>query len=322
MFLENFNVMQKMVEISVVVPVYGSPTTLVELVDRLTHTLTQLTTQFEIILVNDGSPDDSWSIVLSICDKFPQVIGINLSRNFGQHLAIHAGLSSSSGHWIVVMDCDLQDRPEEITKLYRKAQEGFQQVVAIRNNRQDSAVKRVTSVIFFKVLSFLTDEQLDHRIGNFGIYERRVIDSLLTMGDKTRTFSVLVRWVGFARTSVEVQHGARLAGQSSYTVRGLLSLAMKTIVGSSQKPLRIAMSFGFAVSLISILSGAWIAFQRLSNGVSVVGWTSTIVIMAFLLGITIASIGILGLYVGQIFEQVKDRPLYLIESMTRKKQSE
>lgn len=303
-------------EISVVVPVYGSPGTLKSLVNRVLTTLSSLTDEFEVILVNDGSPDESWDIIKEISRQHFQVKGVNLSRNFGQHIAIHAGLQSSTGQWIIVMDCDLQDRPEEIAHLYATALEGFNQVVAIRNERKDSYIKKRMSSVFFAVLSFLTDQDLDHRIGNFGIYSRKVIDALLQMGDTTRTFSVLVRWVGFSRATLNVQHDPRPLGESSYSWKRLSSLAARTIVGSSQKPLKLTVTFGLGVSALSIMGGGWIFVTRMLHGVSVAGWSSTMVVMSFLVGSAIACIGIVGLYVGQIFEQVKNRPLYVIDEIT------
>jgi dolichol-phosphate mannosyltransferase len=305
-------------EISVVVPVYGSPGSLVELSSRLIETLERLVDSFELLLVNDGSPDDTWEIITRLSETDSRIIGINLSRNFGQHLAIHAGLISTHGTWTVVMDCDLQDRPEEIEPLFLKAIEGFDQVVAIRHQRQDPFLKRLTSKFFFKLLSFLTGEDLDHRVGNFGIYKRPVIDALLAMGDNTRTFSVLVRWVGFRRTTVEVQHDARKSGKTSYSIIKLLSLALQTIIGSSNKPLRLTVAFGSSISFLSILLGVWIALRKLVYDVTVVGWTSMMVVTSFLFGIVIGCIGILGLYVGQIFSQVKNRPLVIIESVASK----
>lgn len=304
--------------ISVVVPVYGSPGSLVELSTRLIETLEDLVDSFEILLVNDRSPDNSWEIITRLSETDSRIIGINLSRNFGQHLAIHAGLMSAQGMWIVVMDCDLQDRPEEIESLFLKTGEGFDQVVAIRHQRQDSFLKRFTSKTFFRFLSFLTEDDLDHRIGNFGIYKRSVIDAVLAMGDSTRTFSVLVRWVGFQRASVEVQHDSRKSGKTSYSYMKLLSLALQTIIGYSNKPLRLTVAFGSGVSVFSVFLGLWIALQRLLYGVSVAGWTSMMVVTSFLFGIVIGCIGILGLYIGQIFNQVKSRPLVIIESVVAK----
>jgi dolichol-phosphate mannosyltransferase len=305
-------------EISVVIPVFGSPESLVELSTRLIETLETLVDSFELLLVNDGSPDNTWEIITRLSEADSRIIGVNLSRNFGQHLAIHAGLISTNGTWTVVMDCDLQDRPEEIERLFLKAKEGFDQVVAIRHQRQDSFLKKLTSKVFFKLLSFLTGEDLDHRVGNFGIYKRSVIDAVLAMGDSTRTFSVLVRWVGFRRTSVEVQHDSRNSGKTSYSIINLLTLALQTIVGTSNKPLRLTVAFGSGVSFLSVLLGVWIAIQHLFYDAKVVGWTSMMVVMSFLFGIVIGCIGILGLYVGQIFNQVKNRPLVIIESVASK----
>lgn len=302
--------------ISVVIPVYKSAESLEELASRLTNSLSTITEDFEVILVNDGSPDSSWEIITNIAAKNQKFIGISLSRNFGQHPAITAGLTFANGEWVVVMDCDLQDRPEEIPNLYYKALEGFEQVVALRHSRQDSKWKKLSSKLFFKGLSFLTDEKLDYRVGNFGIYNRKVISSVLNIGDLTRTFTILTRWVGFNRTAIEVQHSSRTSGNSSYNFGKLCALALQTILGASDKPLRLTVRLGFTVSSMSILFAVWLAIRRVFWGVQVVGWTSTAVLLCFMFGIVIGCTGIVGLYVGRIFDQTKNRPVFIVDKQT------
>jgi dolichol-phosphate mannosyltransferase len=214
------------------------------------------------------------------------------------------------------MDCDLQDQPEEIPSLFEKAQEGFEQVVALRHNRQDSLFKRVISRLFYNVMAFLTETKLDSRIGNYGIYSRKVIDAVLSLGDKTRTFSILVRWVGFSRSELMVEHASRPHGASAYSIRKLYSLGLQTILGSSEKPLRLTINFGFGVSIASLLLALSLVVRRLAFGVQAVGWTSTVVLLSFMFGVVISCIGIVGLYVGRIFEQTKDRPVFIIDSTT------
>ena len=302
--------------ISVVIPVYKSAESLEELALRLTSSLSSITNNFEVILVNDGSPDNSWEIISKLSKSDDRFIGIHLSRNFGQHPAITAGLTYSNGEWIVVMDCDLQDRPEEIPKLFAKAQTGFEQVVALRESRQDSFRKRLSSKLFFKALSFLTDEELDYRVGNFGIYNRKVVDSVLALGDKTRTFTILTRWVGFSRSELPVEHSSRTNGKTSYSYRKLFALGLQTVLGASDKPLRITVKLGFTVSALSIIFAIWLVFRRTIWGIQVVGWTSTAVLLSFMFGIVIGCIGIVGLYVGRIFDQTKNRPIFLIDKQT------
>lgn len=304
------------IDYSVVIPVYGSPGTLVELHRRLTEALSSVASSYEILMVEDASPDNSWEIIQRLASTDPHLHGIKLSRNFGQHAAITAGLNNCVGNWIIVMDCDLQDLPEEIPNLIQQAQLGFEQVVGLREDRADGRLKRIGSRLFFGLLSYLTGERLDARIGNFGIYKRPVIDAILSMGDTTRTFTILTRWVGFARSELPVQHGIRPHGRSSYSLRKLISLGLRTILGSSEKPLRLTVVFGMLVSFVSLLFTAWLVLRWWLWGGRVVGWTSTAVLLSFLSGTIIGSIGIVGLYVGRIFEQTKNRPVFVIDQQT------
>ena len=303
-------------EISVVVPVYGSPESLMELSARLTDSLEMITSTFEVILVNDGSPDNSWDIITKIAASDNRFIGIRLSRNFGQHPAISAGLQKSRGNWVVVMDCDLQDRPEEISNLYRKALEGFEQVVAVRKNRQDSFLKRLSSKLFMKVLTYLSGQEGNHQVGNFGIYNRSVITAINSMPEQIRTFTLLSRWVGFNRAELEVQHMPRQHGETSYSFRQLLSLGLTSVISYSDKPLKMTISFGFCISITSILCATYLVMRNLLWGVSIVGWTSLIVAISFMTGVLMATIGIVALYIGRIFEETKTRPIYIVAEST------
>ena len=204
-------------KISVVSPVYFGENLVEELVTRLDNSLTQICDDYEIILVEDGSPDDSWKSIEKACSVNSKVKGIKLSRNFGQHYAISCGLEHANGDWIVVMDCDLQDRPEEIRNLLEKALEGYDIVFAQRIERQDTFLKRMSSLAFYKVFSYLTDTQQDPSIANFGIYNKKVINAVLSMKDTIRYFPTLVQWVGFNSSKIEVEHNSRFDGHSSYS---------------------------------------------------------------------------------------------------------
>ena len=201
--------------VSVVVPVYMGREFLRELYERVRAGALARFQDFELILVNDASPDDAWPAIAGLCREDARVKGLNLSRNFGQHYAITAGLNAASGEWVVVMDCDLQDLPEEIPRLYDKAREGYDTVFAQRLHRQDRAIKRMQSWVFYKVFSFLTDTQLDHSVANFGIYNHKVIRAILSMGDSIRYFPTMSRWVGFRMAFLPVAHGERKSGGSS-----------------------------------------------------------------------------------------------------------
>lgn len=305
-----------MPHISVVTPVYKAEECLNELYRRLKTSLESVTSDFEIILVEDCGGDRSWPMIIDLAQRDARVKGIQFSRNFGQHYGITAGLDHCDGDWVVVMDCDLQDRPEEIPRLYAKAQEGFDVVLARRGRRQDSALKRFTSWLFYKAFSFLADMDYDGETGNFRIISRKVVVGLRSMRERLRFFGGLVSWMGFRTASIDVFHEERFAGQTSYTLRKLWKLAIETIIAYSDKPLRMATRFGFVISAISFAYGGYIVYRALVYDTPIMGWSSLIVSVYFLGGIIISILGILGVYLGKTFDEAKRRPLYIISQTT------
>ena len=301
---------------SIITPVYGCKTSLFELFMRLKKTLDTLNVDFEIIMVNDGSPDGVWETIIELSQKDQRVKGINLSRNFGQHNAITAGLDHSKGEWVVVMDCDLQDQPEEIGKLYEKALEGYDYVLAKRKKRNDRWVKRLYSKIFNHILSYLSGSKNDASIANFGIFNRKVVQAINTLREKTRWFPSFVGWVGYKGTNIEVVHASRQNGNSSYSFRKLVNLALDVIILNSDKPLKLVVKFGFLISFSSLLFAIITLGRYFKGQVSVLGWTSLIISIWFLSGIIIFILGIIGLYLAKIYDHSKDRPLYIIKENT------
>lgn len=299
-------------QLSVVSPIYKGEKMLDELVSRIEASVETFTFDYEIILVNDCSPDESWTKVKEICSRDNKVKGINLSRNFGQHYAITAGLAESTGEWVTVMDCDLQDRPEEIPNLYKKALEGFDTVFAQRTERKDKFLKRLSSTLFNTTFAFLTDQEQDKTVGNFGIYSRKVINAVLSMGDSVRWFPIMVKWVGFHIGYLPVEHSERAEGKSSYSLRRLLSVASDNMVAFSNKPLRLMLQFGFIVVVLSIIIALFYLIRYLSGGIEVDGFTTMVISMWLLGGIMIMLIGMTGIYIGKIFDKTKERPLYII----------
>ena len=298
--------------ISIVVPLYRCDKAVEELTDRISTTLGAQKLSFEIIYVNDASPAADWEAVTQIAQENTCVKGLNLSRNFGQHYAITAGLNYASGDWVVVMDGDLQDQPEDIPLLYNKAQEGFDIVLARRVERQHSLLKRTGSKWFYKTLAYLTDTEQNAEIANFGIYRKNVIAAILSMKDKTRYFPTMVRWVGFKRTEIGVNHAARKEGKSSYNLKALLNLALNTILSFSDKPLRLTVKAGIFISSAAFIFAAVTFIRALTGHIVVSGYSSMIISIWLLSGVIITLIGMLGLYIGKIFDQVKDRPTYLV----------
>lgn len=299
-------------KISVVSPVYCCGDCLRELCTRIAAALVPLGIDYEIILVDDASPDQAWPTMRELCEGDARVKALALSRNFGQHYAIAAGLEHASGEWIVVLDCDLQDRPEEIPRLYAKALEGHDIVFAEREARQDGWFKRSTSRAFIALLNYLTAAGYDYRTANFGIYRRTVIDAVRSMGDQSRFFPVLVRWTGFRSTSIPVRHDARAEGGSSYSLRKLIRLGLDIILASSDKPLRLVAALGLVVSIVAVGMTVFSLFRYLHGDIAVAGYTSLIASMWLLAGVILFCMGIIGLYVGRVFESVKLRPVFIV----------
>jgi len=314
--------MNNIPHISIVSPVYKAENIVNELVRQIHENVSTITNNYEILLVNDASPDNSWAEIVKECKKDSRVKGFNLSRNFGQQYAITAGLSYAKGDWVVIMDCDLQDRPDEIPNLYRKAQEGYDSVFAQRTNRKDPFFKRLFSKIFYMFFSYLTDTKQDPTVANFGIFNRKVINAILSMKDYIRYFPSMVQWVGFNKYYLQVKHDERYEGKTSYNFKKLLILALNTIIAFSDKPLRIIIVSGFLLFLISLLIGIVLLFRYLFGYINVAGYTSIILSLMFLSGIIILVLGIVGLYVGKTFENVKNRPTYIIKDIIEKENNE
>lgn len=303
-------------EISIVIPVYRAELIVDELVSRLCASINSITSQYEIILVDDCGPDKSWDKIVANAANNSKIIGIKLSRNFGQHHAITAGLDKCTGNWVVVMDCDLQDQPEEIAKLYAKAKEGYDIVFARRAQRQDTFFKRFTSQLFYKGFAYLSGIPQDGTIGNFGIYNRKVIDAINSMREPMRAFAPMARWVGFNRTAIDVAHAERFEGSSSYNWSRLITLALDIAMAYSDKPLKLTVKLGIGISFLSVLYTLYNIVLYKMGIIKLSGYTSLIVSIWFLSGLTIFTLGILGLYLGKVFEGIKDRPLYIIDKTT------
>ncbi|PKP35108.1 MAG: glycosyltransferase [Bacteroidetes bacterium HGW-Bacteroidetes-17] len=305
----------KIIDLSVVIPLYKCSKAIEELTGRLITTLEAITTSFEIIYINDASPENDWEIVKIQATKDQRIKGINFSRNFGQHYAITAGLEHAKGNWIIVMDGDLQDQPEDILKLYEKANEGNDMVLGMRIGRKDSGLKIIFSKLFYKLFSYLTDTKQDATIANFGIYHRKVIDAILSMKDSIRYFPTMVQWVGFRKAKIAINHTERVYGQSAYSFKSLINLAFNNIIAFSDKPLRLTVKFGFSLTILSIIYGSTILIKYLTGHISVAGYASLLVSIWFLSGLIIAILGMVGIYVGKTFEGVKKRPYYIIKKI-------
>ncbi len=299
---------------SIVIPVYGCRAAIPELHRRLTESVSSITDDYEIIMVNDACPQNSWESIQELCGKDPHVKGIEMSRNFGQMKAILAGLDYSTGDWSVVMDCDLQDRPEEIPNLYAKAMEGYDVVFARRAQRKDGFLKKALAKAFYKVYEYATDSEYDASICNFSILKRNVVESYCSMREQHRSYVMYLKWLGYRQTTVDVEHDDRFEGKSSYSFKKRMKLAMDILTSQSDKVLRLAVKLGLLMAGLSIVVIIALIINYFTSSVST-GWTSLITTMFLIGGMIITTIGLVGIYVGNVFMQVKERPLYVVRQV-------
>ncbi len=300
------------IHLSVVSPVYGAATLLDELVERIILSIEPISQSYEIVLVDDCGPDNSWKKIQAQCRQNQKIKGLRLSRNFGQHYAISAGLDYSQGEWVIVMDCDLQDKPEEIGKLYRKAQEGYEIVLARRHRRQDKFLKKLLSRLFHATLSYLTGIEYNNEVANFGIYHQKVVKAISGLDENIRYFPAMVKWVGFHSTTIPVEHAQRPEGESSYNLKKLLNLSIDIILSYSDKPLRMTVMLGLIISASSLLFSILVIIKTIQGEMELLGNAGILISIWFLAGLIIFLLGIIGLYVGKVFQGVKNRPIYIV----------
>jgi dolichol-phosphate mannosyltransferase len=302
------------VELSVVVPVYGCRDCLRELHRRICASLEPLTENFELVLVDDGSPDDAWPVIRELTALDPRICALRLSRNFGQHAAITAGLAASRGAWVVVMDCDLQDPPEEIPRLYAKALEGYDVVLSRREERVESLARRLAASAYFRFHNMIARNNLHTNYTNLSVISRKVVDSFLALRDQDRQYLLILHWLGFRRAELDVKQAGRHVGSSSYSLRQLMKVAVDGLFFQSTVLLRWIIYFGFFLALVgAALAGyallSWITGHHLPS------WTALPMFGLLLAAFIIISGGVTGLYVGKIFDQVKGRPLFVVDEI-------
>jgi polyisoprenyl-phosphate glycosyltransferase len=297
--------------LSVVVPVYGCADCLDALHARLTESVAGIGADYELVFVDDRSLDDGWSVLERLAAADEHVRAFRLSRNFGQDAAITAGLDRARGDWVVVMDCDLQEAPEDIPRLWAAAGEGYDIVRTTRRGWRHSGFRRVSSRAYRR-LTLETDVRPDY--SNLSLLSRRVVDAFLRLRDRDREYMIALDWLGFDSTTIEIEHHERHAGESGYTLRRLVRVALDGMFFRSTMLLRLVVLLGFVVALIGVIVAAFeVADYFIEAQKRVPGYTSLAVLVLLLAGFIIVSVGIVGLYVGRIFEQVKNRPLFLID---------
>ncbi len=300
------------VQLSVVVPVYGCAECLVALHDRLTSSVSQVTDHYELVFVDDRSLDGGWDVLRELARADGRVRAFRLSRNFGQDAAITAGLAQARGAWAVVMDCDLQEAPEDIPRLWAAAREGYDVVRTIRRGWRHSPFRRATSR-FYRKLTLETDVRPDY--SNLSLLSRRVIDAFLRLRDRDREYMIALDWLGFDATAIEIEHHERHAGESGYTFQRLVRVALDGLFFRSTVLLKVVVLVGFLVAAGGIVLAVFeVADYFIESDKTIPGYTSLAVLLLLLAGFIIVSVGVVGLYVGRIFEQVKNRPLFLIDA--------
>lgn len=307
-------------KLSVVSPVYEAEEIIPELVLRVSEEAVKLSLDFEIVLVEDGSADDSWTVIEKLCSTHPKLIGVKLSRNFGQHYAITAGIAHASGDAIILMDCDLQDDPKYFKDLLSKYEQGFDIVYTVRKSRKHAKWKNLTALLYnflFNLLVRKSDFHTTGSMGTFSLLSRKAAKGFLEVNDYHRHYLMILRWLGFGSSFVIVEHQKRLAGKSSYSMSRLLRHAINGITSQSDRLLNLGVIVGFVMSFLAFLSALYIVIQAFMSPFKA-GWASTSVLILFVGGLIITFIGIIGIYIGKIFEQSKSRPLYIIDKVLNK----
>ena len=299
--------------LSVVIPVYNEEATLPELRRRLGEVLEQIEPSHEVILVNDGSRDGTAEALGRICAPGSRWRGVHLSRNFGHQAAVAAGLRAAAGDAVVVMDADLQDPPELLEQLLARWREGYEVVYAQRIRRErESPAKRGLAWAYYRVLQAVSPVDIPADTGDFCLMDRKVVDALVALPERNAYLRGLRAWLGFRQTAVPFEREARFAGEPKYTFRKSLSLGINGISSFSKKPLRLATWLGLVVSAVSFLLGIYFIILRLTSEFEIRGWASTVVIILFLGGVQLLTIGIIGEYLSRIYDEVKQRPQYVV----------
>jgi len=299
--------------ISVVIPILNEEIILPELARRLTEALKKLKLPWEVIFVDDGSSDGSYTAIQGLHTRDKRFKAVRFSRNFGHQVAISAGIEFARGDAVVIMDGDLQDPPEILPLFVGQWRDGADVVYAIRTKRKESILKRMAYASFYRLIRHLSSLDIPLNSGDFCLISRRVADTLRSLPEKQRFVRGLRRWAGFRQVGLEYERDRRYAGKPKYTLGKLLTLAYDGIFSFSTVPLRIAVYTGFSLSIIAFLGGLWVIYDKVFNRIAIVGWASTMVVTTFIGGAILSTLGVIGEYIGRVYEEVKNRPLYIIQ---------
>jgi dolichol-phosphate mannosyltransferase len=300
---------------SIVIPVYNEEKTLPELHRRLEAALQPLGHDIEIILVDDGSRDRSYELMKEARNHDPRVKVIRLSRNFGHQVALSAGIDLAHGNAVILMDGDLQDPPELLGTMIQRWKQGYEVVYTVKRTRRENPIKRLAFHSFYRLLHAVSSIEIPMEAGNFSLLDRKVVEVLQAMPERNRYISGLRAWVGFRQIGLEYDREARFAGKPQMSFRRLMELALDGIFSFSKAPLRMAIYVGILSAFIAFLGGLYVLSEKLFTDKAILGWASTIVSITFLGGLILMTLGIIGEYVGRIYDEVKHRPLYVIREL-------
>ena len=301
-------------DISVIIPVYNEEANIPTLFERMKAVMEQITTDFELVFINDGSRDRSMALIKALAKDHPFVKYIDFSRNFGHQIAVSAGLDKCNGDAVVIIDADLQDPPELIIDMYKKMKEGYEVVYAKRGKRKgESLFKLWTAKMFYRVLSAITSINIPVDTGDFRIMDRKIVDLLKEMPEKNKFIRGQISWIGYEQTFIEYERQERLAGETGYPIRKMLRLALDGITAFSDLPLKIVTYFGFLVSGIAFLVMLYALYARFISQDYEPGWTSLIISVLFIGGIQMIAIGIIGEYLSRMNNNIRNRPLYIVK---------
>lgn len=308
--------------LSVVIPTYKSEANIIPLAERLQAVLSKLPSEYEVIFINDNSPDNTIALLQKLCLQNLRIKVISLSRNFGQQIATSAGLKFSSGDAVIIMDDDLQDPPELIPSLVQKWKDGYDVVYAIRKNRKEGFFKKLGYRLFYKIIANISYISIPQNSGDFGLMDRKIVDILNSMPERMRFVRGLRAWVGFKQAGIEYERAGRFKGKPSYNLLKILNLSMSGILAFSDMPLRISSLAGFFVSAIAFIGIVFTIIQKIItyflpyNPIAVWPGFSTIVLaILFLGGVQLLCMGILGEYIARIYNEIKQRPMFLVKEI-------
>lgn len=303
----------KVPKLSIVLPIHNEYACLEELRSRLVNTLETMQVVYEIILVDDGSTDESWKEIESQCSANSSIQGIKFSRNFGHHAAISAGLEHASGDYVIVMDSDLQDAPEEIPNLFAKASEDYDIVLARRKGKQHGRIKQKLSSMFYSFLTRMSDIQFDPEIGVFRLLSKRAVREICRCQERSPFIVGISQWIGFKTAYVDVQHQPRFSGETKYPISKQLSLAVEATLSFTDRPLKLGVYMGFFFSMVGLIYALSIVIRAFNDQIVVHGYASLMSVLLILGGLILSTIGITGIYIGRIFRDIKNRPVYIVE---------